>query len=418
MKLCLLATLCLCSFSGVFCLMFASERSYWEAQRKNEPCTLEVSVSGEITYFLGAFTITQRYKNRLNSNTDAKYLFNLNEGATVVGMSMTVGSNQKRISEIVEKTEARKTSASADSQTGSLLEKATNGIYSISIENIPANEEVVIEIDYITELKIASDGELAFIFPTEISRKHEGASQKTVKDLIAHQATNDAAFRSILPNSFYVNITWESSAKINRIYSLKDEIEVSSINQQKVNIQATIASNHGDFNLFAATETLGTLRYIDDDTGEVYIMLADRFQNNNTPVTPAVEKEFIIVLDISKSMFTETMAGWSGVIQTTPKLDLGKQAAEANKNVGLKKIAELSAHVVGKELFTCLFDILNENWMKTYLTGELSNQPDLMKREWTPRAAGPVKGSSKAVVLITDGDVTNSDSVISLSKSR
>jgi hypothetical protein len=392
--------------------MFASERSYWEAQRKNEPCTLEVSVSGEITHFLGAFTITQRYKNRLNSNTDVTYLFNLNEGATIVGMSMTVGSNQKRFSEIMEKTEARKTAVSDDSQTGSLLEKVTNGIYSISFGNIPANEEVVIEIDYITELKIASDRELAFIFPTGISRKHEGASQKTVKDLIAHQATNDAAFRSILPNSFYVNITWESIEKINRIYSLTDE--VSSINQQKVNIQATIASNHGDFNLFAATETLGTLRYIDDDTGEVYIMLADRFQNNNTPVTPAVEKEFIIVLDISKSMFTETMAGWSGVIQTTPKLDLGKQAAasflkalppkstfnivtfgddckaafshsvsstEANKNVGLKKIAELSAHVVGKELFTCLFDILNENWMKTYLTGELSNQPDLMKRE-------------------------------------
>jgi hypothetical protein len=320
---------------------------------------------------------------------------------------MAVGANQKRISEVMEKTEARKIHELADSQTGSLLEKATNGIYSISIENIPAKEEVVVEIEYFTELKPASDGELAFIFPTQISRKHQGALQKTAKDLIAHQTTNDA-YMTILPNSFYFNITWESSAKINRIYSLTDEIEVSSVHEQKVNIQASSVSIHRDFNLFVATESqAATASYLNVDQGEGYITIADHFKKGNTRAATAAEKEFIIVLDISKSMSTETMVGWSGVTQPTPKIDFGKQAVasllkalppkssfnivtfgddckavfshsisstEANKNMELRKIAHESGHVAGKELFTCLFDILNENGMKTDFAEELSTR--------------------------------------------
>jgi hypothetical protein len=82
---------------------------------------------------------------------------------------------------------------------------SSNGIYSISIENISPNEEVVVEIQYITELKLASEGELAFVFPNKLW----------------------LPVNKLLPNSFYFSITWELPGKIKRIYSLTNDIEVT-----------------------------------------------------------------------------------------------------------------------------------------------------------------------------------------------
>ena len=149
-----------------------------------------VEVRGEMIDFVGRVKITQTFINNYPRNIEAKYLFNLTEDSTVVGMTMQIG-DRVLVSHVEEKTEARATyeTAISEKKTTCLLEKsAANGIYTVQVGNILQGQEIKIEIEYLTQLECSDEGEMKFVLPTNISPKYE-AAQKSIVDVMDQRNT-------------------------------------------------------------------------------------------------------------------------------------------------------------------------------------------------------------------------------------
>jgi hypothetical protein len=428
--------------------MVLQEEKYFSILPQSNPKIplLDVKVEGDMIDFLGKVKITQRFRNDYEKNIEAKYMFNLDDRSTVVGMSMILGG-KKLVSEIKKKVEARKDyeKAIAEQKTTGLLEMAAQGIYTINLGNIAPQEEITIEVDYITELECSEDGEMKFLLPTNISPKYD-ASQKTVNDLLANQATTgQLTYSDSALYNFHLNINWQSNQKIKRVYSLTSEIEVTGVDEKKVNIQCKTMPSKGDFNLFLQTEEIGPSLYIQKDAeeGETFLMLTNRIKdeeeneahkNYEEEGEGLGNTEYIVILDRSGSM-ESSMYGWSGNINSNNnnnnnnrrnKIDFAIEATElfiqslpanssfnvisfgstyeslfpysveyteANKEKALTSISTFQANFGGTELFNCLTAVLTGEMRPGGRGTAASFTPppppptDLKKREWKPETA-------------------------------
>jgi hypothetical protein len=413
-----------------------------------------VGIDGEMIDFLGKVKITQRFKNNYESNIEPKYVFDLDPKRTVVGMTMII-EERKLVSEIREKTEARQTyeQAIADHKTTGSVEKVTNGIFTVNVGNIAANEEVTIELEYITELECTDEGEMKFVLPTNIPPKYD-PPQKTVTDIIANQATtNQLTYSSSASFQFDLNINWQSNSRIKQVYSLTNDIEVSGIHEKMVNIQSRTAPSKGDFNLFLQTEMVGPSLYLykDIELGETFLMLTNRIKEEVQEIGKE-RNELLIVLDRSGSM-DWIISGWSGGrgVPRQSKMDLAKEATELfiqslppnfffniisfgsnyeamfsrsvpyteeNKQIALTKVTQFRADLGGTELFQCLSDVFSGK-LQGPVEPFKQKENEFKAREWTPpssSSATPPSPENKVIILITDGQVTNRDAVTNLAK--
>jgi hypothetical protein len=330
-----------------------------------------------------------------------------------------------------------------------LLEKAANGIFTVNVGNIAVNQEITIELEYITELECTDEGEMKFVLPTNISPKYD-APEKTVTDIIVDQATtSQLTYSSSVPFQFQLNINWQSNSRIKRVHSLTNEIEVSGIHQKMVNIQSKTAPSKGDFNLFLQTETIGPSIYLHKhiEQGETFLMLTNRIKEEIQEIGKE-NNEFLISLDRSGSM-GDPISGWSGAEKHKNKMDLAKEVAELflqslppnsffniisfgsnyeamfarsvpytdeNKHIALTKVSQFTANFGRTELFPCLSDVLSGKLRAAAETVKQEDN-DFKNREWTPRSSSdnnPASPEDQVIILITDGQVNNQDAMTNL----
>lgn len=141
-----------------------------------------VSAKGKVNGLLLEMTIRQHYKNTTNKALETTYTFPMGWGATFMDLSVEIGG--KRLSGVVtEKKEAedRYEQAISEGDAPIMLEKNSDGLYTVNLGNLKPNEEAVIEYSY-SQLLRYEEGHVRISLPTTIAPRYgdstEGGIQK------------------------------------------------------------------------------------------------------------------------------------------------------------------------------------------------------------------------------------------------
>ena len=140
---------------------------------EGEPIPLEgVSVEATIKDFCTRVVLTQRYCNREEKTVEALYVFPVDETAAVCGFEAFI-DDVHVVSEVKEREEAFEIydDAIAEGHGAYLLDQERPDVFTASIGNIPPGKEVLVKITYVTEIGLEGDN-LRFVLPTTVSPRY------------------------------------------------------------------------------------------------------------------------------------------------------------------------------------------------------------------------------------------------------
>ena len=131
-----------------------------------------VSIDAEITSFCARVSVAQRYVNREATPVEAVYVFPLDEGAAVCGFEAIVDDTVV-VGEVKEREEAfRMYDDAMERGDGAfLLDEERPDVFQASVGNLPPGKEALLKLTYVTELSVA-DGGLRFSVPTTVSPRY------------------------------------------------------------------------------------------------------------------------------------------------------------------------------------------------------------------------------------------------------
>jgi Ca-activated chloride channel family protein len=138
-------------------------------------------VRANIIGLLADVKVIQKFHNTMDKNIEAIYVFPLPHECAVNDLEIKI---DKRIikAEVKEREEARKTYEEArdEGKKAGLLEQERPNIFTMSVANIEAGQEIYVTLTYHETLKY-EDGEYEFVFPMTITPRYTGDGE-TVSD--------------------------------------------------------------------------------------------------------------------------------------------------------------------------------------------------------------------------------------------
>lgn len=207
-----------------------------------------------ISPFCFTTALTQTFHNPNDETlSQVRYTFPLYDGVAVNGYKISYASNVLK-GVVKQKDDAKQTydAAVARGETAGLLESLPAGVFGVTLGNVPAKTDIVVEITYCGELKhdAAIDG-LRYMLPTSIAPRYGNYPGQLLN-------TNTSAKDGI---SITVDLDMASSA-IRKVQSPSHPISVSmgavSTNQAAPGVSPFVPSQA------SATLTLGTTELADD----------------------------------------------------------------------------------------------------------------------------------------------------------
>ena len=140
-----------------------------------------VSAKGKVQGLLLEMTIRQQYKNTTKKTLETVYTFPMGWGATFMNLSVEMGG--KRLSGVVtEKKDAEEQYEKAISKGDApiMLEKNSDGLYTVNLGSLKPQEEAVIEYTY-SQLLRFEEGHVRLTLPTTIAPRYGDSSQGGIK---------------------------------------------------------------------------------------------------------------------------------------------------------------------------------------------------------------------------------------------
>ena len=140
-----------------------------------------VSAKGKVQGLLLEMTIRQQYKNTTKKTLETVYTFPMGWGATFMDLSVEMGG--KRLSGVVtEKKDAeeRYEKAIGKGDAPIMLEKNSDGLYTVNLGSLKPKEEAVIEYTY-SQLLRFEEGHVRLTLPTTIAPRYGDSSQGGIK---------------------------------------------------------------------------------------------------------------------------------------------------------------------------------------------------------------------------------------------
>ena len=129
---------------------------------------VNIAVSGVIA----DVTVTQTYSNEGSRPINATYVFPASTRAAVYGMQMKIG-DEVIIAKIKEREQAQQEfeKAKKEGKSASLLEQQRPNVFTMNLANLMPQEQVEIELRY-TELLVPTDGVYEFVYPTVVGPRY------------------------------------------------------------------------------------------------------------------------------------------------------------------------------------------------------------------------------------------------------
>lgn len=292
------------AFCGCFTTLNNGMRSYLPQVALESHTTILATTSRT--------TLRQRFSNpRSETLKEVRYTFPLYDGVSVGGFKCTVG-DRVVVGVVKERNTARADydAAVAKGQTAGLFEQSFDAgdVFTTTIGNVPANQNVVVEITYLAELmKDAETDGTRFTIPTQIAPRY---GSQTLTHETAPTASADRCIKII------VDIELEQGVSVRGIQSSSHPIAVTMGRTSTMMDDDDTFENH----LGSSTLTLGSTELDKDfiivvhtqgqDTPRALLERHPTLPNQRAIMTTLVPKfnlpneqpEIVFVVDRSGSM--------------------------------------------------------------------------------------------------------------------
>ncbi|KAK7022200.1 von Willebrand factor type A domain-containing protein [Favolaschia claudopus] len=295
---------------------------YYVEKRPTSLPLLTVNAEASIKELAAQVKLYQVFGNDADLPIEAVYAFPIPARAVVTSFCMIKQDGTRVIGRVQEKEEARKTydSAVAKGKQASLMEQQNPDVFQVAVGNIPAKEQVKIELVYATELTEDEENDsVRFHLPVHIGPRY---GQAPTLALSRRNRRNPVANPS---HTFSLNITAaiESASPITKIacpsHTVSTELgpdpalpnykDLPFSNYARVSLSST-APLDKDFVLTVKSAGLDAPRCVAElhpspsqDTVALTLTFVPRFKLPDVP-----RQEYIFVVDRSDSMEGDRIA--------------------------------------------------------------------------------------------------------------
>ena len=375
-----------------------------------EPVPLTgVSIDAEITTFCARVVVTQRYVNRQSTPIEATYLFPLDEGAAVCGFEAIIDGTRV-VGEVKERDEAfRQYDDAIERGDGAfLLDEERPDVFQASIGNLPPGKEALVRVTYVTELACSGPA-LRFTVPTTVSPRYAPEADRAGVGRPDADALNPPRAWQV-PYGLQLSVTLAMSGVISRVDSPSHPISVA-MNGQHATVTLSTRTTALDRDFVLAIETAGLdtpvawVEQDDDGSGAIAVAFVPKLATGSSPA------DITFVVDRSGSM----QGGSIEEVRNALQLCLRSMIPGCRFNIvgfgstfrALFKqsrvydeasLAEASKHVDGLDADLGGTEILPA------LQFVLAGRAD--------------RSLPRHIVVLTDGEVTNTDAVLALARSN
>ncbi len=151
---------------------FVSERIGLVSKDAAPVALAGVAIAADIRGVCAKVTVAQRYVNREAQPIEAVYVFPLDERAAVCGFEAVIDGTLV-VGEVKERDEAFRIydDAMEAGHGAYLLDEERPDVFQASVGNLPPGKEVLLKITYVTELTVDT-GALRFVIPTTVSPRY------------------------------------------------------------------------------------------------------------------------------------------------------------------------------------------------------------------------------------------------------
>ena len=368
-----------------------------------------VAIDGELSTIGARVSVSQRYVNHESVPIEAVYLFPLDEGAAVCGFEALIDGTLV-IGEVKERDDAFKMydDAMERGDGAFLLDEERPDVFQASIGNLPPGKEVTVKLTYVTELAAAGRA-LRFVIPTTVAPRYAPAADRTgVGRPDAETLNPPRAFH--VPYGLELTLRLAMSGTVTRLESPSHPIAVvMSGSTATVTLSSRDAALDRDFVLSVEADGLDVpaawIEQDDDASGAIALAFAPDFATTSAPA------DVTFLVDRSGSMEGSSIDEVRNALQLclrslTPGCRFNIVGFGStwialfpeSREYGDASLAEASAHVAG---------------LKADLGGtELLPALSFVLQRPAARAL------PRQVVVLTDGEVTNTDAVLELARAH
>lgn len=279
-------------------------------------CPLKhTSVVADVNDGIARVSVTQKFHNPFHQNIQAVYAFPLDEHCAVESMRMLSGKREI-VGSIKPRAEAAEIYrlAAAEGRATALLEEERPNIFTQSVANVSAGEDVSVTLNYTTALSF-KDGDYTFTFPTVVGERFVPGSS------IESHGTGIQSDTSIVPDASRISPPHPShsmrcgtdiSMKINLhsmfpISGIKSKLHaISMLGDKSKHPTITLAPNseipNKDFVMswHVGSKYLQTGVQTHRVANDGYVAISF-MPPENVPCDEKVAKEFIFLVDCSGS---------------------------------------------------------------------------------------------------------------------
>ena len=374
---------------------------------RQAPIPLErVRAEAHVVDAAARVTIRQSYRNVEDVPLEVVYTFPLDEGAAVCGFEATV-DGVRYVGQAMQRDEAFKTydDALEDGHGGFLLDEERADVFTASLGNMKPGALVELSITYVTEL--AAEGEaLRFTLPTTVSPRYAPeADQKGVGPTPAEALNPPAVLEVPYGFSFEMDVAMRGTIRSVQSPSHPVELELDGP-RARVRLSQRAAAMDRDLVVIIGADGLSAPHAVverGETGGAVLLSFLPHFE------LAAQAAEVIFVIDRSGSMAGTSIEEVRNALQLclrslTPAsrfnivsfgsryeslFDRSRAYDETSLGDAAAFVRRLEADMGGTEILPALQYVVQ--------------QP-------------PVAGMPRQVLLLTDGEVTNTDAVLELAR--
>lgn len=380
-----------------------------------ESIKIEVDVQGFTSHVLA----TMKYINKEDNPIEAIYIFPLDEQAAVCGFQATI-DGRTIVAEVQEKDEARNTydDAISSGQSAFLLEESdeSSDIFQISVGNLPPKKEAIVELRFVTELAVEAEGRVVFVLPTVLNPRY---SPQDSAASLSTQIPRVAPVQS--PYAFEFKMKVKAISSISEISSSSNALKVEINENDATQANVTLAEAH-NFNKDVEVHILTSEPFKPQAIVENGVKIEGKEDKEGFMASPVVMLNFFPEF---KSIESSEKGEFVFVVDRSGSMRGSRNnSARETLLLFLKSLPDgCYFNVVGfgssyKTLFknSQLYD--DENLKKATdlaetMQADLGGTEILRPLQWV-FSQPLVKGHPRQLFLLTDGEVGNTQQVISL----
>ena len=375
-----------------------------------EPVPLTgVSVDAEITTFCARVVVTQRYVNHESTPIEATYLFPLDEHAAVCGFEAIIDGTLV-VGEVKERDEAfRQYDDAIERGDGAfLLDEERPDVFQASIGNLPPGKEALVRLTYVTELA-CSDRALRFTIPTTVSPRYAPEADRAGVGRPDADALNPPRAWQV-PYGLQLSVTLAMSGPISRIESPSHPVSVA-MNGHAATVTLSTRTTALDRDFVLAIETAGLgapvawVEQDEDGAAAIAVAFVPKLATGSSPA------DITFVVDRSGSMQGSSIEEVRNALQLCLR----------------SMIPGCRFNIVGfGSTYRALFKesrVYDEASLAEASTHVAKLEADLGGTEVLPALQFVLAGRAdrslpRHIVVLTDGEVTNTDAVLALARTN